>query len=390
MLVKLDDVVDRITGNEDRLETKLPYYLGGEHYESESIAIYDKGIIKSEAGAKLGFKFHFPFKKGDTIFMSRNAHLKKAGMVTYDGICSDTSYILRTKDEKVLLGRYLPLVIQNDKFWQFFEENKSGSVNYLLNWKEMKEFEFELPSIDKQREIAELAWAIEHTRQMYNRLLVYTQKLMEAQFIDIFGSLKMEKRSLKSVCTNGPQNGFYRKGAEDNGAIPVIKMKELFGNECMEEADDCALVSVTQEELNRFRLTEFDLLFGRRSLVIEGAGKCSRVGQVNRDMVFDSSLLRVSLNPAVVRPRFVQMWLKTPEGVNAITSIRAVTTIAGIKGSDLAKITIPIPPLEKQDEFIALLKRGDTSVKGLKETISDLSIAFKHIVADRVGGEDNV
>ena len=82
MRVKLKDVADCIKGNEDRLVTKLPYYLGGEHYESGSIAIYDKGLIHSDEGRKLGFKFHFPFQKGDTIFMARNPHLKKAGMAS--------------------------------------------------------------------------------------------------------------------------------------------------------------------------------------------------------------------------------------------------------------------------------------------------------------------
>lgn len=206
---------------------------------------------------------------------------------------------------------------------------------------------------------------VQHSRE-------HSYGTQKAQFIDMFDNLKMEKKPLKSVCIHGPQNGFYRKGAEENGTIPVIKMKELFGNECVAEAEDCALVSLTNDELERFKLTEFDLLFGRRSLVIEGAGKCSRVGQVHRDMIFDSLLLRISLNPEIVRPRFLQMWFKTPEGVNTITSIRAVTTIAGIKGSDLAKIHIPTPPLDKQDEYIELLENGDTSVEELEKTISNL------------------
>ena len=128
MIVKLCDVVDKISNNEDRFTTDLDYYLAGEHYDSERIAIYKKGFLRNDLNV-LGFKFHFRFKAGDTIFMSRNPHLKKAGMVTYDGICSDTSYILRTKDEKILLELFLPLVLQNSRFWRWFEENKSGSVN---------------------------------------------------------------------------------------------------------------------------------------------------------------------------------------------------------------------------------------------------------------------
>lgn len=182
MLVKLNDVVDKISGNEDRFTTELEYYLGGEHYESERIAIYKKGILKDDLNV-LGFKFHFPFKAGDTIFMSRNPHLKKAGMVTFDGICSDTSYILRTKDEGVLLERFLPLVLQNDRFWRWFEENKSGSVNYLLNWKTLKEYEFDLPPIEDQKRISDLAWAVEETRVSYEKMISATDELVKSKLL---------------------------------------------------------------------------------------------------------------------------------------------------------------------------------------------------------------
>ena len=48
MKVVLNDVVDRITGNVDRFNTDLDFYVGGEHYENECIAIYNPGLLKSE------------------------------------------------------------------------------------------------------------------------------------------------------------------------------------------------------------------------------------------------------------------------------------------------------------------------------------------------------
>ena len=187
MKVKLNDVIDRITGNVDRYNTELEYYVGGEHYECGRLAMYDKGLLDSEKGSTLGFKFHFPFQATDVLFMARNPHLKKAAMVMFDGICSDASYILRTKDESILQQRYIPLIIQNDNFWAFFEANKSGSVNYLMNWKEMKEYEFDLPDIKKQEELVELVWGIEETIAAYERLLAKTDELVKSQFIEMFG-----------------------------------------------------------------------------------------------------------------------------------------------------------------------------------------------------------
>ena len=167
--------------------------------------------------------------------------------------------------------------------------------------------------------------------------------------------------SLKTVCTKGPQNGFYRKGAEIDGTVPIMKMKQLFGNESMSNASDCDLVNLTEPELKRFMLTPDDLLFGRRSLVVEGAGKCRRVGDIATQAVFESSMLRISLDPKLIRPRYLQIWFDTEDGKSAITAIRAVTTIAGIKGSDLANIKIPMSPIEEQDAYLRFVEQSDKS-----------------------------
>ena len=80
--MKLSDVVNRINGNVDRYTTDLLYYIGGEHFESNELEITNKAIIKDNLGI-LGFKFHFAFQDRDVIFMARNPHLRKAGMVRF-------------------------------------------------------------------------------------------------------------------------------------------------------------------------------------------------------------------------------------------------------------------------------------------------------------------
>ena len=78
-------------------------------------------------------------------------------------------------------------------------------------------------------------------------------------------------------------------------------------------------------------------------------------------LAFESSLLRITLDTERVLPRFVQAWFDTDEGRRAIISIRAVTTISGIKGSDLKRVLIPVPTLEQQECFLAFVRQSDKS-----------------------------
>ena len=179
-MMKLTDVVNRINGNVDRFTTDLEYYIGGEHFESRELEIFNKGLIKPNLNI-LGFKFHFAFQERDVIFMARNPHLRKAGMVFFSGLCSDASYILRSKDEKILTQEYLAVMLQSDHFWDYCEAHKVGSVNFAINWKTMANYEFDLPSLEKQNEISKKVWAAYRLKKSYKKLIEATDEMVKSR-----------------------------------------------------------------------------------------------------------------------------------------------------------------------------------------------------------------
>ena len=92
--VKFEDVATRVNTREDRLNTSLLYYVGGEHIESNEMLVQGCGLIK---GSTIGPMFYCGFKKGDILLVSRNPHLRKASMVEFDGICSGKTFCVRDK-----------------------------------------------------------------------------------------------------------------------------------------------------------------------------------------------------------------------------------------------------------------------------------------------------
>ena len=150
--VKLSDVARRVNIHVDQASTDLEYYVGGEHIDSRSLMVRRKSKIK---GATIGYQFQFGFKKGHVLFMTKNPHLRKASMVDFDGLCSIATFVLETLDATVLDQRYLLAEMQTDRFWDYCEEHKSGSVNYFINWTTLAEYEFDLPPIEEQRALVE-------------------------------------------------------------------------------------------------------------------------------------------------------------------------------------------------------------------------------------------
>ena len=78
--VKLSNVIRRAQTKVDKDDTDLVFYVGGEHIESENIRVHSRGII---AESTIGPMFYYGFKAGDFLLVSRNPHLKKAGLVDF-------------------------------------------------------------------------------------------------------------------------------------------------------------------------------------------------------------------------------------------------------------------------------------------------------------------
>ncbi|MFX3637292.1 MAG: restriction endonuclease subunit S [Candidatus Pristimantibacillus sp.] len=382
MRVKLDEVVDRITGNVDRFNTDLVYYCGGEHYESSSIAIYYPGLLESEKGRTLGFKFRFPFTAGDVLFMSRNPHLRKAGKVMFDGICSDTSYILRTKDNNVLLQDFLPLVIQNDNFWDFFEANKSGSVNYLLNWKEMQNYEFELPDIQKQRKIAELAWSIEETRVKYRKLLLKTDELVKAQFIEMFGVPGTDEKgwgltTLGECCVLNPRRP---KDMNVDSDYSFVAMPSVSGKGIIDTS-----IHRPYAEINKgfTYFAENDVLFAKITPCMENGKGGVAIGLQN-GAGFGSTEFHV-LRPISGKSNPYWIYVITMFSKFRRDAEKVMTGTGGQRRVPilyLDEYLIALPPLPLQEQFASLVQQSYKSKFELERTLSDLDALYKRIISE--------
>jgi type I restriction enzyme S subunit len=78
------------------------------------------------------------------------------------------------------------------------------------------------------------------------------------------------------VLDGGTRNGIYKPKAYHGRGVKIVNMGELFAYPRL-RAVELRRVELSDDELARSDLRPGDLLFARRSLVAEGAGKCSVV-----------------------------------------------------------------------------------------------------------------
>lgn len=127
------------------------------------------------------------FRKGNVLFGRRRAYLKKAAVAPFDGICSGDITVIEAKPDKIVPD-LLPFIIQNDKLFDFAVEKSAGSLSPRVKWEHLREFEFELPDISKQKQLAEVLWSVDSTKKAYKNLIKSTDELVKSQFIEMFGT----------------------------------------------------------------------------------------------------------------------------------------------------------------------------------------------------------
>ena len=147
----------------------------------------------------------------------------------------------------------------------------------------------------------------------------------------------------------------------------MVNMGELFAYPRIGHVRmDLVPVSSTEKV---FLLSPGDLLFARQSLVRDGAGQCSIFLGNSSPTVFESHLIRCRLAPERAVPDFYFYFFRSPQGRVAIDAIiEQGAGAAGIRGSDLVRLLVPVPSLSEQRWVSDLLRTLDDRIDLLRET----------------------
>lgn len=368
----LSQVVNRINGNVDRFTTDLLYYIGGEHFESNELEITKKGIIKDNLGV-LGFKFHFAFQDRDVIFMARNPHLRKAGMVHFSGLCSDASYILRSKDENVLSQEYLAVLLQSDHFWNYCESHKVGSVNFANNWTSIANYEFDLPPIERQREIAAKVWAAYEVKESYKNLLAQTDKLLHAQFEKMFGNLITNSLNLptKKMSEVAPESA---SGKMQSGQVWQLNLDMIESN----SGKIISKVYVDKDDVSS-STTTFDssnVLYSKlrpnlnKVVLPDECGYCT------------TELLPLKPDAKLLDRVFLATLLRSGEFVQWAINHSAGTKMPRVSLAAFREFKVIVPPMEKQLEFVHIAEQAEQTKASLNKGIEAIEAVIRSLIAE--------
>lgn len=351
-LVKLGGLAEDISKRVDNpAQSGYDRFVGLEHFESGELIIKRWGTTKNLTSAAK------EFNKGDILFARRNAYLRRASLIDFDGICSGDAFVIREKHDRVVPG-FLVFVLNTDALWDYANSNAAGTMSKRVKWRDLANYEFLLPPKEQQAQLCEMLWALNDALQkqmeLHSKLKIYLMSF-RSNFIGDLRDNRNKIVQIKDVGTKrkqavqvGPFGGSVNSRHFVSSGVPVIKINNL--NE-EGELDLSKMVYISQEHaasLDRYRIENGDILTAAQATTGRSAIADYRI----KDAIISQHLIRISVDDSLCYPEYLFEVFSSSLIKNQINLVKEKTTRDGLNTDDVAHFRFPLPELSQQHNFI--------------------------------------
>lgn len=196
-------------------------------------------------------------------------------------------------------------------------------------------------------------------------------------------------KRLEDCYTEPARNGLYKPAKYYGKGNLMIHMPQMFRG-LVVDPSDAVRVEITRAEMERFKLKADDLVFARRSLNLEGAGRCSLIPGLTEPTTFESSIIRVRLRKEQLRPAFVNYFLNSDIGFQQRLPLIRQVAVSGVSSEDIASMHVPCPSVEEQDTIIRTSQAHDLLITAEETYLSKLQQIKKGLLHDLLTGTVHV
>ena len=374
---RFEEIAINCTQKRFPTEEDQPLYIGLEHLDTGNLHVDRWGSSVPLKGEKL------VMRKGDVLLGRRNAYLRRAAVAPHDGLFSAHGMVLQPRED-VIDRDFFPLFIASDYFFDEANRISVGSLSPTINWKDLRNVEFELPNKEKQRELAKVLWAMDATKRSYQKLLQKTDELVKAQFMDKFviGNSYPRKQLgeyIEQVRGVSYKPADIRTTLNENSILLLRANNISSGRINHFDVQYVAREKVSGEQIIRLN----DILMCASSGSIDHVGKAAICERDAVGETFGAFCKLIRLKGELL-PKYIATYFETDEYRKIIMQLACGSNINNLKTEHIDNLMIPIPPIEVQEQFVAFVRQCDKSKLELEQALTELNATYKKIISDNL------
>lgn len=262
----------------------------------------------------------------------------------------------------------------------------NGSTFSAITQKDLRAIEIPLPPLAEQQRIAAILDKADALRAQRRAALAKLDTLLQATFLHLFGDpvtnpMGWEVKLFDEVCESRLGKMLDAKQQTGKHLRPYLRNANVQWDSF--ELDDLLEMDFDENDREKFRLESGDLL------ICEG-GEVGRSaiwrGQLE-DCYYQKALHKARVNPKLATPEYLlyYMWLMAKN--HGLKDHTTSVTIAHLTGVKLKRLPVPLPSLEKQQQFTNLYENTNALKENLMCGQNELDNLFHTLQQRAFNGE---
>ena len=249
----------------------------------------------------------------------------------------------------------------------------SGAAIPHIYFKDYGKEKIGVPSLVKQKEIAEELDKINELIEVKRSQLADLDLLAQSLFYEMFGEPFLNPMGWE-VKAFGDLTVSINYGtslpATEGGQYPYLRMNNLTDNGYL-DLSNLKYIDISDEDLEKCLVKDGDILFNRTNSR-EKVGKTALYDRED-NMVIAGYIIRVRTNRNFLNPIFAVRYMNMPELKNPSRKIcRGAVNQANINSKEMAAIPFLVPPIELQNQFATKIKKIEAQKESIESSITDL------------------
>lgn len=342
----------------DPLQSGIQRFIGLDHMDSEQIRLSRFGNTSD------GVTFTKRVKPGQTLFGKRRSYQRKVVFAEFEAVCSGDILAFSAKPE-LLDHLYLPFLVMSEGFFARALATSAGSLSPRTRWSDLAKFEFLLPSLVEQREIANLFWALEGQIASIENLAHCFEQTRASYLQHMLNPLEIDAEwralQLDEVCTvvSGGTPSTLVKEYWD-GDIPWVTPTDMTNT--AEEFIDSSQRKISQKGLE----SSGAKMIPANSLLITSRASIG-VAKINKIPISTNQGLQSLVPNELTSVKFLKYWIEANQ--HALIRNSSGTTFPEISNGKMKRLRINLPPIEVQD---SITERMDQIIDAIDDKKSEL------------------
>lgn len=270
--------------------------------------------------------------------------------------------------------RYLAYAIQHEK--PKLQSIANAPVVPILNKSQFSDIQVPLPPLDEQRKIAavldKVSDLIAKRRQQLDKL----DELIKARFVEMFEK-RFPECTLLSLCNIIDYRG--KTPQKVDFGLPFITAKNIRMHRMVLEPKEYISKETYDKVMVRGFPKEGDVVFTTEAPL----GNVCRIPHFDTEFYVGQRI--VTLQTTALHPAYLEYALDTEEFKKKIAEKSSGSTVAGIRVRLLEQLTIPVPPIDLQNQFAAFVKQTEKTKTTISKSLEKLETLKKALMQEYFG-----